>query len=155
MFQSLLQTWTTQPQQMIQEWNQAARQQLSRLETLSDEVEKTQAETVARATENADRVLELTRQLQVEASTRTGEALDLFTKLGKQIWGQGAEVLDQAAELGKAAQADSMTRVGEAVDQASKLGRELRSHGAEPPKQWRKLWIDMARRGLDTSGASS
>ena len=155
MFQSLLQTWTTQPQQMMEEWNEAVRQQLSRLETLSDDLEKKQAEIFARAAGNADRVIELSRQVQAETVTRAGEAMDLGTKLGKQFWGQGAEILDHVAELSKAAQVDATTRATEAADQVAKLGRELRSHGAELPRQWTKMWIDMARKSLDASGSAS
>jgi hypothetical protein len=111
MFQSLF----SQPQQMIEEWNQAVRQQLERLETMTDEAEKAHAEAAARASENVQRVTELTRK----------------------------------------AQADGITRTTEAFERAAKLGQELGSRGAELPRQWRKLWLDLAKKSLETTGAAS
>jgi chromosome segregation ATPase len=151
MFQSFFKTLTTQPQQMMREWNEAVRQQVTRLEALNDDAEKVQAETAERTTENLDRATELGRHAQAEALSRSGEALDLVSKLTKQAWSQGTEALDHAVELTKAAQADAMSRAGEANAEATKLFHELRSHAGEWPRQWRKAWLDMVRKGLDVS----
>ena len=111
----MLQSLFSQPQQMIEEWNQAVRQQLTRLETMADEAEKARTEATQRATENIERVSELTRKAQADGAARTTEAFERVTE----------------------------------------LGRELGSRGAELPREWRKLWLDLARKSLETTSVAS